>query len=162
MINLCATKHSVLMSMYYLSLCDLSRYISVFNRKPSKPNLPSTNGQNIQNGVTASNSEDADSDDDNANVANYSAVIDSVIAMAAKDDSNSQDIEETKKVVDPDSAPKLPAALPAGMEEKVDQLKKVKLSVYKLKKKYTVEGFCFHLQEKLYIYINVLQAVGGQ
>lgn len=45
--------------------------------------------------------------------------------MANKDDSNSQDIEETKKVIDPESVPKLPTALPAGMEEKVNQLKTV-------------------------------------
>jgi len=58
-------------------------------------------------------------------MADYSAVIDSVIAMANKEDSNSQDAEYTKKVVDPESVPKLPPSLPTVMEEIVNQLKMV-------------------------------------
>lgn len=94
--------------------------------KPIKPSLPNTNGQTVQNGVI-SPGDDMDSDEEAsaATKADYSAVIDSVVAMASRDDSNSQDVEETKKVVDPESVPKLPAALPPGMEEKVNQLKMV-------------------------------------
>ncbi|XP_052795434.1 ubinuclein-2-like isoform X2 [Mya arenaria] len=54
---------------------------------------------------------------------NISMVIESVVAMATQDDSNSQDVEEPKKVVDPESIPNLPDNLPSGMEAKLNELK---------------------------------------
>ncbi|KAH3842177.1 hypothetical protein DPMN_115672 [Dreissena polymorpha] len=86
-----------------------------------KSTSPTTNGERlVENGVH--NEEGEMTEEMKSNV---SMAIESVIAMAGRDDSNSRDAEEPKKEIDPESVPKLPPNLPEGMDTKIEELKEL-------------------------------------
>lgn len=87
------------------------------------------NGDSVENGVASSES-DSNNEVTSQMKSNISMVIDSVVAMAANDSNGDFEDSTPKKDIDPESIPKLPLNLPAGMEEKIGQLKNVSLSWY--------------------------------
>lgn len=98
------------------------------NKTPSvsaliKSTSPNINGEPHVNGLLSSTDCNHGSNEKSELKSNISMVIDSVIAMAAKDDSNSRSDFEEKKNVDPENSQKLPLNLPSGIEKKINLLK---------------------------------------
>ena len=89
-----------------------SSTVSALLKQQTANTSPKQNGENILNGIGSPIDID-DSDDDVPKAADG--------VMSTKDDSNSQEMDESKK--DPEKIPNLPLNLPKGLDKTIESLK---------------------------------------